>query len=90
MEAFLASSVPDLISEHAVFEAALLCEESGADGRLLVGLEFIGDLQSLIKLRRVNDGTRMGHYEAQDDRRFAHSSLACKTKRVNGGYEEVE
>jgi len=43
VETFLAGSVPDLIPEHTVFEAALLCEESGADGRLFVGLEFVGD-----------------------------------------------
>ena len=61
VEAFLAGSVPDLISEHAVFEAAFLCEESSADGGLFVGLEFVGDLRSLIKLLGVNDGIRMGH-----------------------------
>ena len=51
----MAGSVPYLISEHAVFEAALLCEEGSADGRLFVGLEFVGDL-CLIRL----GGSMMG------------------------------
>ena len=49
MEAFLAGSVPDLISEHAVFEAAFLCEKSSTDSRLFAGLEFVRDL-CLIRL----------------------------------------
>lgn len=45
MEALLAGSVPNLISEHAVLESALLREEGGADGGFLVCLEFVIDLR---------------------------------------------
>jgi hypothetical protein len=48
METFLAGSVPDLITEYAVFEAAFLCEECSADCRLFVGLEFVVDLSGLV------------------------------------------
>ena len=87
MKAFLTRSIPDLISEDTVFEAALLCEESGTDGGLFIGLKIVGDLRSLSKLWRGNAGMRDGPYEAKDDRRFADSGLACKRKRMNGRYE---
>jgi hypothetical protein len=44
VEPFLACGVPDLITKHTIFEAAFLGEECGADCRLFVGLEFVGDL----------------------------------------------
>jgi len=44
VKTFLACGVPNLVTEHAIFEAALLGEECGADCGLFVGLEFIGDL----------------------------------------------
>jgi hypothetical protein len=44
VEPFLAGGVPDLITEHTVFETAFLSEECGADCRLFVGLKFVGDL----------------------------------------------
>jgi hypothetical protein len=69
VKAFLAGSVPDLISEHAVLEATLLCEESVANGRSLCGREFVGDLRNLIKLCGVNDGMRIGHTTKRRTRR---------------------
>src|SRR6266702_2956899 len=85
VKAFLAGSVPDLISEHAVFEAAFLCEESGADGRLFVGLEFVGDLRSLIKFVGGNDGTRIGHTKRRttDDLPTA-ASPARRSESIGG------
>jgi hypothetical protein len=48
VKTLLAGGVPDLITEYAVFEAAFLCEESSADCRLFVGLEFVVDLSNLV------------------------------------------
>ncbi len=45
VETLLPRSVPDFITQHAVFESALLSQEGGTDCRLLVGLEFIGNLE---------------------------------------------
>ena len=45
VETFLSGRIPDLISQHTVLQTALLCKESGTNRWLLVGLEFIRDLQ---------------------------------------------
>ena len=45
METLLTGCVPNLISQDAVFETTLLCEECSTNGGLLVWLELIGDLQ---------------------------------------------
>ena len=45
MEAFLSSSIPNLIPQDAILQAAFLSEESGTDGWFLIWLEFIGDLE---------------------------------------------
>lgn len=44
MKTLLASRVPYFVSQYAVFQSTFLCEESGADGGFLVGLELVGDL----------------------------------------------
>ena len=45
MEALLAGRVPNLISQNTVLEPAFLGEESSADGGLLDGLKFVGNLR---------------------------------------------
>ena len=87
METFLASGVPDLITEYAVFEAAFLCEECSADCRLLVGLEFVVDLS-----RSVNGEKRSmigweTTYETKDDGRFANGSFAWAITPVSITWE---
>ncbi len=75
MKTFLAGGVPDLITEYAVFEAAFLCEESSADCRLFVGLEFVVDLSSLVDGKK-DQWYEKSTYEAEDDGRFANGSFA--------------
>jgi hypothetical protein len=57
VKTFLACRVPDLVTEHAILEAALLGEECGADCGLFVALEFIGNLY-LSRLMRGEGGGR--------------------------------
>lgn len=44
MEALLASSIPDFITEYAILEATFLGQERSTDGGLLVRLELVGYL----------------------------------------------
>ena len=67
METLLASGVPDLITEDAVFEATFLCEECSADCRLFVGLEFVVDLSRLVDGKEICGTT--GHYVRSEGRR---------------------
>lgn len=44
MKAFLARSIPNLVTEYAVFESALLGEKSCSNSRLFISLKFVVDL----------------------------------------------
>lgn len=68
VETFLAGSVPNLISQHAVLQTALLCEESGSDRRLLVGLELVRDLewQVVVKCGSGGKGLRTNRSTIDD------------------------
>jgi hypothetical protein len=76
VETFLAGGVPDLITEYAIFKAALLSEECGADCRLFVGLELVGDLCRSVDGREIPVIRWETTYKAKDDRGFANSSFA--------------
>jgi hypothetical protein len=67
VEALLAGSVPNLISEDAVLEATLLGEERGADGGLLVCLELICDLGQRSGMR--GDMEKTGDIRSEERRR---------------------
>ena len=45
METFLSSSIPNLIPQNTILQAAFLSEESGTDGWFFIWLEFIRDLK---------------------------------------------
>jgi hypothetical protein len=57
VETFLASSIPNLVTQDAVFEATFLCQECCTNGGLLVCLEFVGDLESGSEVANVRKYT---------------------------------
>jgi len=79
VEALLASRVPDFISQNAILQAALLSEESSANGWLFVGLELVVDLQA--QRQEMSNGTMkprgMATHESQYNRGLSDGSLAC-------------
>ena len=87
METLLASSVPDLITEYAVLEAAFLCEECSTDCRLFVGLEFVVDLSRSVDGKERSVVRWETTYEAKDDGRFANGSFAWTISLVSITWE---
>jgi hypothetical protein len=83
VETFLTGCVPDLITEYAIFKAALLSKECGANGRLFVGLEFVGDLWRSVDEREISEMRKETAYKAKDDRRFANGSFTWVTVAVS-------
>lgn len=57
VETFLASSVPNLITQDAVFETAFLSQECCTNGGLLVCLKFVRDLESGLEVANVRKYT---------------------------------
>jgi hypothetical protein len=57
VETFLASSIPNLITQDAVFEAAFLCQKCCTNSGLFVCLEFVRDLESGLEVANVRKYT---------------------------------
>jgi hypothetical protein len=93
VETFLAGGVPDLITEHAIFKAALLSKECSADCRLFVDLEFVGYLCRSADEREISVIRWESTYKAKDDRGFANGSFAwviapvSRRGRVEGNHK---
>ena len=79
VKAFLASGVPNFISQNTVLQSTFLCEEGRAYCRLLILLEFVLDLKDDSIETLQSSPLSCWTHESKDHRRFTNGSLSYKS-----------
>lgn len=81
MKTLLPSSVPNFISQDAIFQAALLRQERGSDGGFFVWLKLVRNLEDERLMQKVGEeeGFRRTNRRTTDD----FPTAASPTSKAN-------